>query len=102
MHIADGIDMHHQRHARDHDHHHRRHRIDQEADGKIQTAHRQPSIDILVKLGAAAVDKAPQHISRQHGGHRHAEYRNRMRAGTSDFYCRTNPQSASLPKARGQ
>ena len=69
VHITDGIDMYHQRYAGNHDHHHRRHRIDQEADGEIQAAHCQPGIDVFVELSAAAVNKAPQHISRQHGGH---------------------------------
>ena len=101
VHIADGVDMHHQRHARYHDHHHRRHRIDQEADGEIQAAHCQPGIDILVKLGAAAVDKAPQHISRQHGRHRHTEYRNRMRAGTSDFIAEQTRNQRACQRHEG-
>ena len=85
VHIADGIDMYHQRYAGNHDHHHRRHRIDQEADGEIQAAHCQPGINVLVKLGTAAIEESPQHISRQQGGHRHTEYCYGMRTGTSDF-----------------
>ena len=101
VHIADGIDMYHQRYAGNHDHHHRRHRIDQEADGEIQTAHCQPGIDVLVKLGAAAVNKAPQHISRQHGRYSDTEYRHSMRTGTSDFVTEQTCNQRACQRHKG-
>ena len=101
VHIADGVDMHHQRHAGDHDHHHRRHRIDQEADGEIQAAHCQPGIDVLVKLGTAAIEESPQYISRQHGRHRHTEYCYGMRTGTSDFVAEQTRNQRACQRYKG-
>ena len=101
VHIADGVDMHHQRHAGDHRHHHRRHRIDQKADREINAAHCQPGIDVFVKLGARAVDKAPKHPAGQHGRHRHAEYCYRMRPRAADFIAEQPRQQRARQRQKG-
>ena len=83
-HIADGVDVYHERHGSNHHHHQRGEAVHQEADREIQPVHGQPGIDVFIKLGTAAVDKPAQHIGRQHGGYGHAEYGNRVRAPAAD------------------
>ena len=56
FHVADGVDMHHQRHKGDDQHHHRGQRIDQEADLQRDAAGLQPRID------RAVVDIAAHHV----------------------------------------
>ena len=56
-HIADGVDVHHQRHGSNHHHHQRGKAVYQEADREIQPVHGQPGINVFIELGTAAVDK---------------------------------------------
>ena len=85
VHIADGVNMYHQRYTGHHHHHHGGEAVYQKADREIDTAHGKPGIHVFIKLGAAAVDKAPQHKARQYGGNRNAQYGNGMRTGTADL-----------------
>ena len=63
-HVADGVDVHHQRHERDDDQHRRRQRVDQEADGHLEAARREPGVDVAVE-DVAGVDIARDRDRRQ-------------------------------------
>ena len=101
VHIADGVNVHHQRHAGHHHHHHGSQAVDQKADGKIQAAHGQPGIHIFIKFAAAAIDKAPQHICRQHRRHRHAQNGYAVRAGTTDLFAKQTRQQRADKRCQG-
>ena len=49
FHIANGVDVHHQRHKGHHDHHHGRQAVHQEADFHLQAANHHPGVDSLVE-----------------------------------------------------
>ncbi len=70
-HVADGVDVHHQRDEGHHAHHHRRKRIDEEADFHLQRAHRHPFIDGAVVTGA--IDNVGQRQRRQNEGDRNTK-----------------------------
>ena len=51
LHVADSIDMHHQRDEGDDAHHHRGQAVDQKADFHLQTTHRHPRVNSFVEAG---------------------------------------------------
>ena len=64
MHIARGVNMHHERDESDHAHEQRREAVDHEADFHLQAAHAHPLVHHLVVV--CAVDHLVQRQSRQH------------------------------------
>ena len=101
LHVADGVDVHHERHGRYHDHHHGGEAVHQKADREIRAAHGEPGIDVFVKLGARTVDEAPQHLRGQHGGNAHAENGRRVRAFTADLVAEQPGQQAACKRGEG-
>ncbi|KAG1081869.1 hypothetical protein G6F40_015337 [Rhizopus arrhizus] len=93
-HVADGVDVHHQRHGGHHDHHHGRQRIDQEADFQLGLADEAPGVDRAVK--AQAVQHVGQHHHRTAGGDEHAQDGDDVRGATAD----RTAQEAGAEKAR--
>jgi hypothetical protein len=59
-HVADGVDVHHQRHEGDHAHHHRGQRVDQEADFELQVADDAHAYSVPLKVLPAARRAAPR------------------------------------------
>ena len=101
LHVADGVDVHHERNAGYNDHHHGGEAVHQKADRKICAAHGEPGIDVFVKLGARTVDEAPQHLRGQHGGNAHAEDGRRVRAFTADLVAEQPGQQAACKRGEG-
>ena len=66
MHIADRVDVHHERHEAHHHHHRGRELVDKKADLKTCVAGRHPCID------AAVIDIPFQHIQKYSDGPGHA------------------------------
>ena len=101
LHVADGVDVHHQRYGRDHDHHHGSETVHQKANRKVCAVHGEPGIDIFVKLGARTVDEAPQHLCGQHGGNAHAENGRRVCAAAPDLVAEQPRQQAACKGGEG-
>ncbi len=81
-HVADRVDVHHERDEGHHDHHQRRKPVDQEADLQPRLAHREPGVD-------RAVERVPVEDVREHDaggdeGDEHREDRHPVRAGAAD------------------
>ncbi|MNZ97840.1 hypothetical protein D3C78_1171010 [compost metagenome] len=93
-HVADGVDVHHQRHGGHHDHHHGRQRIDQEADFQLGLADEAPGVDRAVK--AQAVQHVAQHHHRTDGRDEHAKNGDDVGRAAADGTA----QEAGAEKAR--
>jgi hypothetical protein len=65
-HVADRVDVHHQRHRSHHAHHHRGQRVDLEADRHLQFADGHPGVDVAV-VGGAAEHLVQRHDRDDHG-----------------------------------
>ncbi|MOA24782.1 hypothetical protein D3C78_1454750 [compost metagenome] len=78
MHVADGVDMHHQRHAGHHHQHHRGQRVNEEADGELETTDRQPSVYRGIEYLGAAVKEALQYANRENRRNCHAKNGNNV------------------------
>jgi hypothetical protein len=70
-HVADGVDVHHQRHEGHHAHHHRGQAVDQEADLHLQIRRAPSIVDGAVE--ARAGQRVLQHVTEQQEGDQHAE-----------------------------
>ena len=77
MHVARGVDVHHERNKRHHAHHHGRHAIDHEANFHAQLAQAHPLVNRLIE--ARALQYLPQHPERQNAGQRHTGAGNAVR-----------------------
>ena len=77
LHVANGVDVHHQGHRGHHHHHHGGQAVDHEADFHLQAADGQPVVQRLVVAGA--VQHLHQHHHGQHAGHQHAANGQRVR-----------------------
>ena len=91
-HIADGVDVHHQRDKGDHHHHHRTQAIDQKADfhlqpaaWRIRIAKTHPFINRGIEAGAG--QHVIEHHRRQHERNQHAEDGDRVGAGPADGFA---------------
>jgi hypothetical protein len=82
-HVADGVDVDHQRNERDDAHHHGRQAIDEEAHLHLQAAQRHPGVHGPVEARAFDGDR-PQHHRRQHEGDGDAEDRHEVGAAAAD------------------
>jgi len=83
MHIADGVDVHHQRHESHHAHHHRGQIVDQKADIEVDASRSQPGVDRAIER-LAAVLQIHQHIGRQKKRQRHTGNGHDMRGAPAD------------------
>ena len=84
-HVADGVDVHQQRHEGDHHHHHRGQLVDHEADVRLIAADLEPGVDVLVERRRALPDQLPQHVGRQRAADRDAGMVTRVRTGAADL-----------------
>ena len=82
MHVADGVDMHHQRNEGDDQHHHRSQRVDQETDLESQIAQCHPGVDSAIE--GVAGEHILKHHHRGDKGHSNARNGDDMRAGATD------------------
>ena len=69
MHIADGVDVYHQRHEGHHHHHHCRKRIDQKSDVELHAVADHPGVEITVE--AVAVHDVVQNHKGTDAGNDH-------------------------------
>ena len=69
MHVADGIDVHHQRDEGDHRHHQSRQVVDQETDLEAHAIADTPGIHRHVGVAEIASHHLPQHPGREQEGH---------------------------------
>ena len=82
LHIADGIDMHHQRDEGDDAHHHRRQAVNQEADFHFDRPDCHPGVEHAVE--ARAIQHQHQGLQRNQKGDQYAEYGDAVRNLTTD------------------
>ena len=82
LHVADRVDVHHQRDEGDHAHHHRRQRIDLEAHFHLQGADRHPVIDRAIEC--RAIHHCQQCLHGQDERYQYAQDRRGMRRLASD------------------
>ncbi len=82
LHVADGVDVHHQRDEGHHQHHHRGERIDEEADFEVDPAHRHPGVHRAVERMSR--QHVAEHQYRGNERHRDAGDGDDVRAGTAD------------------
>jgi hypothetical protein len=85
VHVADGVDMHHQGHEGNGRNHHRRQVIDQKADFQADALDHHPGVNRAVVRLRAVENVMAQHHQRQQKGHRHADDGDPMSAGTPDL-----------------
>jgi hypothetical protein len=78
-HVADGVDVHHQRDEADDAHHHRRQAVDEEADLHLQAANDHPLVHGGVEA-RAVLDHIVQHQRRADEGHQHTQDGDAVRA----------------------
>ena len=81
-HVADGVDVHHERHERDHDHHQRGERIDQEADFELGLAKQAPGVERAVEPGAT--EHIGEHHERADRRNHHQGNRDQVRSSPTD------------------
>ena len=81
-HVADGVDVHHERHESDHDHHQRGERIDQEADFEFSLAKQAPRVERSVEPGAT--EHIGEHHERADRRHHHQGNRDQVRSSPTD------------------
>ncbi len=72
-HVADGVDVHHERDEGHHRDHHGREIVHQEADLHLQAIHHHPAVDGIVVNGRAVEDVLPEDIGGKGKGYSHAE-----------------------------
>ena len=82
FHVADGVDVHHQRHEGDDAHHHRGQAVDQEADFHLQAADDDPFVDGGVEARAVHGHRL-QHHGRADEGDQHAQDGDDVRAAAA-------------------
>ena len=78
VHVADGVDVHHQGHEGHHQHHERGQRVDQEADIEERAARADPGVEVAVER--VALEHVLEHQARSHEGDHHAQDRHPVRA----------------------
>jgi hypothetical protein len=83
-HVADRVDVHHQRDEGDDGHHHRRQAVDQEADLHLERADAHPLVDGRVEARAVDGDGI-ENPGRDQERDQDAEDRHRVRAGAADL-----------------
>jgi hypothetical protein len=83
-HVADGVDVHQQRHEGDHHHHHRGQLVDHEADMRRVVAHLEPGVEVLVERGGA-LQQLPEHVRGHHAAGGHAEDGHAVRCLPADL-----------------
>ena len=101
-HVADRVDVDHQRHEGDHQHHRRGQRVDQEADGELERPGREPRVDVAVE-GVARLHVAVDEV-RGDRRHRHAGDAQHVRGAAAEPARRRGRRRSPLraaPKARG-
>ncbi len=69
-HVADGVDVHAQRHERDHGHHERGQPVDQEAHLDMHAVAHEPGVDRAVECGHVVPVHLLQHVERKRAGER--------------------------------
>mmetsp|Transcript_15026 Transcript_15026/g.35416 ORF Transcript_15026/g.35416 Transcript_15026/m.35416 type:complete len:1189 (-) Transcript_15026:477-4043(-) len=79
LHVADGVDVHHQRHEGHDAHHHRGQAVDEETDLHLQAAQRHPFVDGRVEARAIDRDAVERH-RRDDEGDQHTEDGDHVRA----------------------
>ena len=84
-HVADGVDVHQERHERHHGHHQGGKAVDQEADLDVQSVAQQPGVDGPIERGHALEHQLIQHIDRQSAGKRHARNGDAVRTDSADL-----------------
>ena len=84
VHVADGVDMHHQGHEGHHHHHHGGQVVDQEADLHRQAVAHQPGIDRGIEWRHPLVDELVQHVQRECARQAHAGDGDAVRTGLPD------------------
>ena len=90
VHVADGVDVHHQRHEGDDHHHHRGQAVDQEADLEAAARRSPPRCRPPVERLGAVHHRAPEDDQRESTQrHRHAQDGDPVRAGPADLACGT-------------
>jgi hypothetical protein len=82
FHVADGVDVHHQRHEGHHAHHHGRQAVDQEAHFHLEATDHHPGVERLVEPGT--VDHVLERHGRQDEGHQHAQNGQGVRQATAN------------------
>ncbi|OIQ68574.1 hypothetical protein GALL_498310 [mine drainage metagenome] len=81
-HIADGVDVHRERHEADDHHHQRGQPVDQEADLHVQLAHHHPLVNGGIEVGA--IQHVIQHHQRECEGQTHPQDGEPVRRATAD------------------
>jgi hypothetical protein len=84
FHVADGVDVHHQRHEGDDAHHHRGEAVDEEADFHLQAAGVHPLVDGAREVRAVVDDGVERHRGDDEGD-QDAQDRDAVRVGTADL-----------------
>ena len=82
-HVADGVDVHHQRHRGHHQHHGGRQAVDQEAHLEAQVAGGEPGVDRTVER--VALEHVEEHADRSGQRYRDPGDGDQVRAGTPDL-----------------
>ena len=83
MHVADRVDVNHQRNKGHDQHHRRRQLVNQEADLKVRRLAFQPGIQRAIE--GVTVEHVLENDSRAYDGHDHAQDRYEMRRAVADF-----------------
>ena len=73
-HVADGVDVHHQRHEGHHEHHGRAQGVDEKSDFERQVPHLSPVIESALEYRCAVEDDVPKCGRRYESGRPDAEY----------------------------
>jgi len=84
-HVADGVDVHHQRDEGHHHHHHRGQPVDHEADVGAQPTDLEPGVDVLVVALRASPGQQVQHVAGQRERHADAKDGHGVGAGAADL-----------------
>ena len=99
LHIADGVDMHHQRDEADHTHHHRGQSVDQKSDFHLQAADHHPFINGLVEASAFKRHR-PQRHHRNDESDQYTENCDRMGAAAAHLLAEQSGHDSA--SQRGQ